>query len=114
MDTSYVKNVHGLTYSAEIRPIVAVKLPRSCCSQILEVLPLRAVLHRANKSNVLTLKPTLETFQRKVNHGGKSTELLADKGYDASRCRSVCQQHGLIASIPRRRTQDVYIDEDTL
>ena len=28
-----------LTYSAEIRPIVAVKLPRSRCSQILEVPP---------------------------------------------------------------------------
>ena len=39
IDTSYVKTFTVLTYSAEIRPIVAVKLPRSRCSQILEVPP---------------------------------------------------------------------------
>ena len=55
------------------------------------------------------LKHTLETFQRKVSHDGKYTELLADKGYDAWHCRSVCEQHGLIASIPKRRTRDVSV-----
>ena len=70
--------------------------------------PLCAVLHKANKSDSLTLKHTLETFERKVaNRAGYST-LLADKGYDASHCRNVCERHGLTPCIPRRRTKDTY------
>ena len=46
-----------------------------------------------------------------------SAELLADKGYDAWYCRSVCGQHGLSARIPKRRTQDTltgrYVVEQT-
>ena len=66
--------------------------------------PLCCVLHRANKHDSLTLKHTLETFERKVKDHVKYTSLLADKGYDASHCRSVCEQHDLTPCIPKRRT----------
>ena len=54
------------------------------------------------------LKHTLETFKRKVSSHDKFSSLLADKGYDASHCRTVCQQHKLMPCIPRRRTKDIF------
>jgi len=111
IDTSYAKNVHGFDVLGRNPTDRGRKASKISLLTNSRGTPLCDVLHGANKSDVLTLKHTLETFQRKVIHGGKYTELLACKGYDASHCRSVCQQHGLIASIasiPRRRTQDVY------
>ena len=117
IDTSFVKNVHGFDVLGRNptdrgRKASKISLLTNCKGT-----PLCAVLHKANKNDSLTLKHTLETFQRKVKHNGNYTELLADKGYDAWYCRSVCGQHGLSARIPKRRTQDTltgrYVVEQT-
>jgi len=70
--------------------------------------PLCAVFHRANKNDCLTLKHTLDTYERKVGQLSLYDSLLADKGYDSETCRSICKQHMLSPLIPRRRSSDIF------
>ena len=68
IDTSFVKNVHGFdvlgrTPTDRGRKASKISLLTNCKGT-----PLCAVLHKANKNDSLTLKHTLETFQRKVKH----------------------------------------------
>lgn len=108
LDTSFVKNVHG---SDVIGPNPTDRGRKGSKLSLLtdsKGTPLCAVLHKANKNDALTLKHTLETFKRKVSSHDKFSSLLADKGYDASHCRTVCEQHKLMPCIPRRRTKDIF------
>ena len=108
IDTSFVKNVHG---SDVVGPNPTDRGRKASKVSLLtdsKGTPLCCVLHRANKHDSLTLKHTLETCNRKVKDHAKYTSLLADKGYDASHCRSVCEQHNLMPCIPKRRTKDLY------
>lgn len=108
LDTSFVKNVHGsdvLGPNPTDRGRKASKLSLLTDSR---GTPLCAVLHKANKNDALTLKHTLETFKRKVSCHDNFSSLLADKGYDASHCRIVCENHNLKPCIPKRRTKDIF------
>ena len=108
LDTSFVKNVHG---SDVLGPNPTDRGRKGSKLSLLtdsKGTPLCAVLHKANKNDALTLKHTLETFKRKVSSHDNFSSLLADKGYDASHCRTVCEQHNLTPRIPKRRTTDFF------
>ncbi len=108
LDTSFVKNVHGCDVLGPNPTDRGRKASKVSLLTDSRGTPLCAVLHRANKNDSLTLKHTLETFQRKVTSHANFSSLLADKGYDAAHCRSVCECHNLTPCIPRRRTKEIY------
>ena len=108
LDTSFVKNVHG---SDVLGPNPTDRGRNGSKVSLLtdsKGTPLCAVLHKANKNDALTLKHTLDTFTRKVSSHANFSSLLADKGYDASYCRTACEQHNLTPCIPKRRTPDFF------
>jgi IS5 family transposase len=65
-------------------------------------------LHRANKSDTLTLRHLLDTASKKTRNMNSYSALMADKGYDSSTCRSICTTHNLQPLIPKRGTNDIY------
>jgi len=108
VDTSFVKNVHGVDIigrNPTDRGRKATKVSLLCDER---GTPLCTVFHKANRNDSLTLKHTLDTYERKVGHLSSYNSLLADKGYDSETCRSVCKQRKLAPLIPRRRSSDAF------
>ena len=108
VDTTFIKNVFGTDV---LGPNPTDRGRKACKISLLTTAngtPVCSVLHRGNKHDSLTLTHTLETFERKVGHYDQFSSLLADKGYDASHCRSACRARNLIPCIPQRGTKDSY------
>ena len=101
LDTSFVKHVHGSDVLGPNPTDRGRKASKVSLLTDSRGTPLCAVLHKANKNDALTLKHTLETFKRQVSSHASYSALLADKGYDAAHCRSVCTNHNLTSFIPR-------------
>ncbi len=108
VDTSFVKNVYGKDVTGRNptdrgRKATKVSLLTDCRGT-----PLCSVFHKANKSDVLTLKHILDTAARKTNQLRAYDSLMADKGYDSATCRATCAAHNLLPLIPKRGTTDTY------
>ena len=88
LNTSFIKNVHGSDVLGSNPTDRGRKGSKVSLLTDSKGTPLCSVLHKANKSDALTLKHTLETFKRKVSNTEGFESLLADKGYDASHCLS--------------------------
>jgi hypothetical protein len=120
VDTSFVKNVYGKDVTGRNptdrgRKATKVSLLTDCRGT-----PLCSVFHKANKSDVLTLKQEkssifpkeqssfvlLDTAARKTNQLHHYDSLLGDKGYDSATCRAVCVAHNLQPMIPKRGTKE--------
>ncbi len=108
VDTSFVKNVFGKDVTGRNptdrgRKATKVSLLTDHCGT-----PLCSVFHKANKSDILTLKHLLDTSSRKTNQLHAYDALMADKGYDSATCRATCAARNLLPLIPRRDTTDTY------
>ncbi len=108
VDTSFVKNVYGKDVTGRNptdrgRKATKVSLLTDCRGT-----PLCSVFHKANKSDVLTLKHLLDTAARKTDLLHHYDSLMGDKGYDSATCRASCATYNLLPQIPKRGTTDTY------
>ena len=108
VDTSFVKNVYGKDVTGRNptdrgRKATKVSLLTDCRGT-----PLCSVFHKANKSDILTLKHLLDTAARKTNQLHHYDSLMGDKGYDSATCRATCVTYNLLPLIPKRGTTDTY------
>ncbi len=129
VDTSFVKNVFGKekkqSFFARQSRAVTGRNPTDRGRKATKVslltdhrgTPLCSVFHKANKSDILTLKHLLDTSSRKTNQLHAYNALMADKGYDSATCRATCDARNLLPLIPRRGTTDTcrgrYVIEQT-
>ena len=108
VDTSFVKNVYGKDVTGRNptdrgRRATKISLLTDCRGT-----PLCSVFHKANKSDILTLKHLLDTTARKTNQLPAYDSLMADKGYDSATCRTTCTMYNLMPLIPKRGTTNTH------
>ena len=64
--------------------------------------PLSMCFHRANRHDSKTLGHTLRRAEARIGIRGWLRSVYADKGYDASSCREICESFGCTPIITRR------------
>ncbi len=108
VDTSFVKNVFGKDVTGRNPTDRGRKATKVSLLTDHRGTPLCSVFHKANKSDILTLRHLLDTSSRKTNQLHAFDALMADKGYDSATCRGICEARNLLPLIARRGTTDTY------
>ena len=105
VDCSFVKNVYGRDVVGRNPTDRGRRATKVSLLADTRGAPLHMCFHAGNRADCQTLHHLLNAAAVQMGPLRHHEELLADKGYDSSLCRSACVAHQLTPLIPNRGTR---------
>ena len=105
VDCSFVKNVYGRDVVGRNPTDRGRRATKVSLLADTRGAPLHTCFHTGNRADCQTLHHLLNAATPRMGPLRPHKQLLADKGYDSTLCRSACAAHQLTPLIPKRGTR---------